>query len=149
MLHVESISKQFPGVRALSDVSLTFEGGEIHAVVGENGAGKSTLIKIICGIYQPDDGAITLDGRELTPRSYSDAMRVGINLVSQEIQVVPKASVAENVMLDKLERFKRARPPGLGLRSGGRPRSTPPSWGSRCLSRRAPAACRPRRSSSS
>jgi ribose transport system ATP-binding protein len=107
MLHVETISKQFPGVRALSDVSLTFEHGEIHAVVGENGAGKSTLIKIICGIYQPDEGATTLDGQDLQPASYSDAMRVGINLVSQEIQVVPKASVAENVMLDKLERFRR------------------------------------------
>jgi ribose transport system ATP-binding protein len=107
MLHVQSVSKQFPGVRALSDVSLTFERGEIHAVVGENGAGKSTLIKIICGIYQPDEGNITLDGEALEPRSYGDAMRVGINLVSQEIQVVPKASVAENVMLDKLERFRR------------------------------------------
>jgi ribose transport system ATP-binding protein len=107
MLHVESVSKQFPGVRALSDVSLAFERGEIHAVVGENGAGKSTLIKIICGVYQPDEGTITLDGKALAPRSYSDAMRVGINLVSQEIQVVPKASVAENVMLDKLERFQR------------------------------------------
>ena len=107
MLHVESVSKQFPGVRALSDVSLAFERGEIHAVVGENGAGKSTLIKVICGIYQPDEGSITLEGRALRPRSYSDAMAAGINLVSQEIQVVPKASVAENVMLDKLDRFRR------------------------------------------
>jgi ribose transport system ATP-binding protein len=107
MLHVETVSKQFPGVQALSDVSLSFEPGEIHAVVGENGAGKSTLIKVICGIYKPDGGSVALDGETLSLHSYSDAMRAGINLVSQEIQVVPKATIAENVMLDKLERFRR------------------------------------------
>ena len=107
MLHVEAISKQFPGVRALSEVALTFEPGEIHAVVGENGAGKSTLIKIICGIYQPDEGSVTLDGQELSLHAYSDALQLGINLVSQEIQVVPKSTIAENVMLEKIERFKR------------------------------------------
>ena len=107
MLHVETVSKQFPGVQALSDVSLSFEPGEIHAVVGENGAGKSTLIKVICGIHRPDGGSVALDGATLSLHSYSDAMRVGINLVSQEIQVVPKATIAENVMLDKLERFRR------------------------------------------
>jgi ribose transport system ATP-binding protein len=107
MLHVQDVSKQFPGVRALSEVSLSFEPGEIHAVVGENGAGKSTLIKVICGIHEPDEGSVTLDGATLALHSYSDALRVGINLVSQEIQVVPKATIAENVMLDKLERFRK------------------------------------------
>ncbi len=116
MLHVQDVSKQFPGVRALSEVSLTFEPGEIHAVVGENGAGKSTLIKVICGIHEPDEGSVALDGTTLALHSYSDAMRVGINLVSQEIQVVPKATIAENVMLDKLERFhKRGRLDWSGL----------------------------------
>jgi ribose transport system ATP-binding protein len=107
MLHVEAISKSFPGVRALSEVSLTFAPGEVHAVVGENGAGKSTLIKVICGIYQPDEGTISLDGAELSLHAYSDAMARGIQLVSQEIQVVPKATIAENIMLDKIGRFRR------------------------------------------
>jgi len=107
MLHVEAISKSFPGVRALSEVSLTFAPGEVHAVVGENGAGKSTLIKVICGIYQPDEGTITLDGTELGLHAYSDAMARGIQLVSQEIQVVPRMTIAENIMLDKIGRFRR------------------------------------------
>ena len=107
MLHVETISKEFPGVKALSDVSLSFEPGEIHAVVGENGAGKSTLIKIICGIYQPDDGTMSLDGKPLSLHGYGDAMALGIQLVSQEIQVIPKATIAENIMLHRIERFRR------------------------------------------
>ncbi len=107
MLRVESISKEFPGVKALSDVSLSFEPGEIHAVVGENGAGKSTLIKIICGIYQPDDGTMSLDDRQLSLHGYSDAMALGIQLVSQEIQVIPKATIAENILLHRIERFRR------------------------------------------
>lgn len=107
MLQVQAISKQFPGVRALSGVTLSFAPGEIHAVVGENGAGKSTLIKVICGIYQPDEGAVSLDGQELALGAYSDAIGIGINLVSQEIQIIPRSTIAENVMLDKLERFRR------------------------------------------
>ena len=62
MLELHSISKSFPGVKALDDVSITFQPGESHALVGENGAGKSTLIKIITGIYQPDRGSIVCNG---------------------------------------------------------------------------------------
>ncbi len=107
MLRVETISKEFPGVKALSEVSLTFEPGEIHAVVGENGAGKSTLIKIICGIYQPDDGSLSLDDEPLNLHSYSDAMSLGVQLVSQEIQVIPKMTSAENILLHRIDRFRR------------------------------------------
>ena len=107
MLRVEMIGKEFPGVRALSDVSLSFEPGEIHAVVGENGAGKSTLIKIICGIYQPDEGTLSLDDKPLSLHSYGDAMSLGIQLVSQEIQVIPKMTIAENILLHKIDRFRR------------------------------------------
>ncbi len=107
MLHVDEIRKAFPGVQALGGVSLTFEAGAIHAVVGENGAGKSTLIKVICGIYRPDDGVITLDGRELHLNGYGDAMALGIQLVSQEIQVIPRMTIAENIMLDKIEQHRR------------------------------------------
>ena len=102
MLELKSISKAFPGVKALDDVSLSFEPGRIHALIGENGAGKSTAIKIITGIYQPDAGQIFYDGKPLHFKSYRDSLNQGINIVYQEIQAIPEASVAENIMLDKM-----------------------------------------------
>lgn len=102
MLELRDITKTFPGVRALDGVSIRFEPGEIHAIVGENGAGKSTLMKIVTGIYRSDGGEMTFNGHPLRPRSYQDSLRAGIDIVHQEIQVVPGASVAENIMLDKL-----------------------------------------------
>jgi ribose transport system ATP-binding protein len=105
MLQIRHVTKSFPGVRALDDVSVEFTPGEVHAIVGENGAGKSTLIKIICGIYTPDDGEVLLDGERITLHAYKDALDRKINLVSQEIQVIPKSTVAENIMLDKLDRY--------------------------------------------
>ena len=107
MLELQAISKRFPGVKALDEVSLSFQPGEIHALVGENGAGKSTLIKIITGIYQPDAGQILYNGEELHFRNYRDSLDHGIGIVNQEIQVVSEASVAENIMLDKLDAFSR------------------------------------------
>ncbi len=107
MLEIHSVSKSFPGVLALDDVSVDLRGGEIHALLGENGAGKSTLMKIMCGIYSPDSGEILLDGKRLVLKDYHDAIRNRISIVHQEIQVVPLASVAENIMLDKLENFAR------------------------------------------
>lgn len=107
MLEIRSVSKSFPGVNALSEVSLSFSAGKIHALLGENGAGKSTLIKIICGIYRPDGGSLLLDDQPVVLRSYNDAIKKGISIVHQEIQVVPQASVAENIMLDKLSDFRR------------------------------------------
>jgi len=102
MLELKGIGKRFPGVRVLDDISLRFEPGEIHALVGENGAGKSTLIKIITGIYQPDEGEVFFEGRRLSFRSYRDSLAQGIDIVSQEIQVIPESTIAENIMLDKL-----------------------------------------------
>ena len=107
MLEIRHISKAFPGVQALDDVSIEFNAGEIHALVGENGAGKSTLIKIACGLYVPDEGEVRLDGDRLALHSYHDAIDHKINMVSQEIQVIPKSTIAENIMLDKLEKFTR------------------------------------------
>ena len=101
-LALRGITKSFPGVRAVDNVSLDFYPGKIHALMGENGAGKSTVMKIITGIYQPDSGEMSFHGKRLAPRSYRESLAMGIDIVHQEIQVVPDASVAENIMLDKL-----------------------------------------------
>jgi ribose transport system ATP-binding protein len=102
ILSLAGISKEFPGVKAVDNVTLEFLPGEIHALMGENGAGKSTLMKIITGIYQPDAGTMTFAGRSYAPRSYRESLAQGIDIVHQEIQVVQDASIAENIMLDKL-----------------------------------------------
>ena len=107
MLELKNISKIFPGVKALDDVSLSFQKGEIHALMGENGAGKSTLIKIITGIYHPDMGGVYLDGKKVEMRSYRDAVEHEISMVSQEIQIIPDATVAENIVLDRIDKFRK------------------------------------------
>lgn len=107
MLELKHISKIFPGVKALDDVSLTFKPGEIHALMGENGAGKSTLMKIITGIYHPDLGEMYLDGKKVEIKSFRDAVAHDINMVSQEIQVIPEATIAENIILDRIDQFKK------------------------------------------
>jgi ribose transport system ATP-binding protein len=107
MLEIRSVSKSFPGVLALDAVSVKFSAGKTHALLGENGAGKSTLMKIMCGVYQPDSGELFLDGERIVLKDYHDAIRRKISIVHQEIQVVPLSSIAENIMLDKLEHFGR------------------------------------------
>lgn len=105
MLEVRNISKEFPGVKALDNVSMKFEGGTIHALMGENGAGKSTLMKVITGIYIPEYGDVYIDGKKVVFKSYQDSIDHNISMVHQEIQVIPQSSVAENIVLDKLPRF--------------------------------------------
>lgn len=107
MLNVVNVSKSFPGVQALSDVSIKFNEKEIHALLGENGAGKSTLIKIICGIYKPDFGELLVNNKRIRPKSYRDAINMSISYVSQELRIIPNMTVAENIMLDKLENFRK------------------------------------------
>ncbi|HHT78381.1 MAG TPA: sugar ABC transporter ATP-binding protein [Actinobacteria bacterium] len=107
MLTISNISKSFPGVRALDDVSVEFISGEIHALLGENGAGKSTLMKIIGGVYKPDTGKMFFDEKELVLSSYIDALSKEISMVNQELQVLPNFSVAENIMLDKMITFRK------------------------------------------
>ena len=107
MLEIKNVTKTFPGVKALDDVSLQFEYGEIHALLGENGAGKSTLIKIITGTYTKDSGQIIIDGQEAQFRHFSESISHGIALVPQEIQAVPQSSIAENVLLDKMRNYKK------------------------------------------
>lgn len=108
MLELKHISKSFPGVKALADITVSFQAGEIHALLGENGAGKSTLMKIICGIYQPDEGSVVLDGKTLKLKGYRDAVANHISIVNQEINLVPNSSIAENIVLDKMEKFTHA-----------------------------------------
>lgn len=106
-LELKNITKTFPGVKALDDVSISFMPGEIHALLGENGAGKSTLIKTICGIHRADIGTVSLDGKTLDLGSLNDGMREGITIVNQEIQVFAESSIAENIMIDKLDKYRR------------------------------------------
>jgi ribose transport system ATP-binding protein len=98
-LTVDNISKNFPGVRALDDVSVPFERGSVHALMGENGAGKSTLGKIIAGVYTPDAGVIRIEGNEVRPTDPLSAQKLGIALVHQELAFCPNLSVAENLQL--------------------------------------------------
>jgi len=98
-LAVDNITKNFPGVRALDDVSVPFERGSVHALMGENGAGKSTLGKIIAGVYTPDGGVIRIEGNEVRPTDPLSARKLGIALVHQELAFCPNLSVAENLQL--------------------------------------------------
>jgi ABC-type sugar transport system ATPase subunit len=98
-LTVEHISKTFPGVRALDDVSVEFEKASVHAVMGENGAGKSTLGKIIAGVYTADQGMIKIEGQEVKPTDPRIAQGLGIALVHQELAFCPNMTVAENLQL--------------------------------------------------
>lgn len=99
ILRLDSITKEFPSVRALSDVSFDLRRGEVHAVCGENGAGKSTLMKVVSGLYQPTSGTITYKGAERRFASTTDAERQGIAIIHQELNLVPHLSVAENIFL--------------------------------------------------
>jgi ribose transport system ATP-binding protein len=101
-LQVESATKNFPGVKALDSVSLNLQPGEIHALLGENGAGKSTLIKIITGVYRPEEGVVRLAGKQVNFASPQQALAAGIGTVHQERNLIPNYSIAENIMLDRL-----------------------------------------------
>ena len=95
------IEKSFPGVRALDGVHFELQAGEAHALVGENGAGKSTLMKILAGVYQPDSGSISLDGREVRYFTPRDSQADGVAIIHQELNLVPDMTVAENVFLGR------------------------------------------------
>ncbi len=103
-LNVRKISKRFPGVVALDEVSLSLKRAEIHAVVGENGAGKSTLMKIIDGIYRPDEGEIFLDGAPVQIADPFAALGLGISMVHQEPKLCGSLSISENVFMGRMPR---------------------------------------------
>ena len=99
ILALDGISKSFPGVRALANVSFDVRSGEVHALLGENGAGKSTAIKIMSGVYQPDTGTILLDGKAVRFASPQEAQAAGIATIYQELLLFPELSVAENIFM--------------------------------------------------
>jgi simple sugar transport system ATP-binding protein len=99
VVELRGITKRFPGVVANSDVNLTVLAGEVHAVCGENGAGKSTLMKILYGMQQPDEGTISINGKEIRLRNPQDAIRAGIGMVHQHFMLADNLTVRENVLL--------------------------------------------------
>ncbi len=101
ILEVKGISKSFPGVKALDQVSFGIRRGEIHALLGANGAGKSTIIKIIAGMYTRDEGEILIDGRQVAIRNPVDAQNLGISVVFQELAVFPDLNVLENIFMNR------------------------------------------------
>jgi ribose transport system ATP-binding protein len=101
ILDVENISKAFPGVKALDRVSFNLRKGEVHALVGENGAGKSTLMKILSGVYQPDDGVIRYKGKEIRFHDSTHARDAGIGIIYQELNLIPHLSVAANIFVGR------------------------------------------------
>jgi len=104
VLELRGISKGFPGVQALSGVALNLYPGEVHTLMGQNGAGKSTLIKVLTGVYTPDQGQILLEGRAIQPSSTLDAQNLGISTVYQEVNLCPNLSVAENIFIGRYPR---------------------------------------------
>lgn len=101
LLKMEHITKSFPGVKALSDVQIDLQYGEVLALVGENGAGKSTLMKILTGIYQKDEGTITLQGKEITVTSPKHAQELGISIIHQELNLMKDLTIAENIFIGR------------------------------------------------
>lgn len=104
VLALRGVSKSFPGVRALTDVSFDVHAGEIHALLGENGAGKSTLIKIISGVYPPDSGEIAVEGKPVRFLSPREAQSQGIATIYQEFSLYPELTVAENIFAGHMPR---------------------------------------------
>ncbi|EPC02285.1 ribonucleotide-diphosphate reductase subunit alpha [Litchfieldella anticariensis FP35 = DSM 16096] len=110
LLSLRHISKSFPGVKALQDVSLDVHAGEVHALLGENGAGKSTLMKILCGIYRQDEGDIIIDGKTCDFHGYQDALNAGVGIIFQEFSLIPDLDAVDNIFLGRELRNR------LGLR---------------------------------
>ncbi len=96
---IEHLSKTYPGVQALKDVSFSITRGHVHALVGENGAGKSTLIQILAGAVRPESGTMAFDGQPYAPHTPKDALRVGVATIFQMFNLLPDRSIAYNILL--------------------------------------------------
>ena len=113
-LQLNNISKTFPGVKALSDVSFTANPGEVLGVVGVNGAGKSTMMNILGGLLQPDKGgSIVIHGKEVNIKSPKAAEELGIAFIQQEVQVFDTLNVYENVLASDFNKWKKGKTPLL------------------------------------
>ncbi len=108
VLEAQGLTKTFPGVKALDQVSLRVRPGTVHALMGENGAGKSTLMKCIYGIYSPDEGTIAVDGKTVTIHNPRHAMDLGISMIHQELHPVRPQTVAENIYIGRIPERKIA-----------------------------------------
>jgi ribose transport system ATP-binding protein len=101
LLEARGVSKAFLGARALADVRFGIYSGEVVALIGENGAGKSTLMKILAGVHQPDSGSLWLDGNSIILNGPEDAIRHGIVLIHQELNLAENLTIAENLVLGR------------------------------------------------
>ena len=101
ILDIRNITKTFPGVKALTDVSFQVKKGSVHALMGENGAGKSTLIKVLTGVYKPDGGCFYFKGKEAHVTKPLEAQQLGLSVVHQELKLSETLSVAENIFLGR------------------------------------------------
>jgi len=99
VIRIQDINKSFPGVQALTNMSIDLRRGEVHAVCGENGAGKSTLMKLITGVYRPDSGRMELNGQPLKVHNPNDAYAKGIAIIFQETSLFPELSILENIFM--------------------------------------------------
>ena len=101
ILSIKNVSKSFPGVKALDDVSVEVRRGVVHGIVGENGAGKSTLMKILSGVHEKDSGSVTFDGQVVEKTTPIDALRRGLSIIYQEFSLVNTMTVGENIYLGR------------------------------------------------
>ena len=108
LVEMRKVTKRFPGVVALKDISFDIQAGEVHVLLGENGAGKSTLMKILSGAYQPTEGTIVLHGKEYSSLTPKDAYENGISIIYQELSVIEELSIQENLFVGKLPTKKTA-----------------------------------------
>lgn len=101
LISMENISKSFPGVKALDQVSFQLKAGEVHALLGENGAGKSTLMKVLTGVYHKDEGVIKINGKEVDIADPKTAQELGISIIHQEFNLLPHLTVAQNIFIGR------------------------------------------------
>ena len=101
ILRMQNISKSFPGVQALKNVSLDLRRGEVHSLLGENGAGKSTLMKCLAGIYPIDSGTIEVNGKQVVITSPMDSIEMGISVIHQELVLAEQLTVADNIFMGR------------------------------------------------
>ena len=102
LISIDGLTKRFPGIVALKSVNMELLSGEVHVLVGENGAGKSTLVKVLSGIYAPDEGTIHLNGDSYNPRDTREAINAGIRVIYQELSLIGTLTVAENIFFERL-----------------------------------------------